>query len=117
MADDGSPTFDPADLFGDDAESGEHFTRSLEDFFKGEEHKDTEKRRQELLDKYKAAKAAALAQRAKALGQLRHQAAPGAPPGSLAPLPPLAQSPSALPPLPPLSPLPPLPPLKGDGHG
>jgi hypothetical protein len=85
MPDDGSHSFDPADLFGDDAGSGELFTRSLEDFFKGEELQDTERRKQELLEKYKAAKAAALAQRAKAMEQQRAQAAAAPPPS--APLP------------------------------
>src|ERR1700722_7519342 len=99
MPDDGSPSFDPADLFGDDAGSGELFTRSLEDFFKGEELQDTERRKQELLEKYKAAKAAALAQRAKAMEQQRALAAAAPPPS--APLPAPQSSPFSLPPLPP----------------
>jgi hypothetical protein len=77
--------FDPAELFGDDAEAGRRFTRSIEDFFRAEGGQDPEARRRGLLEKYKAAKDAARARRS-----------PAAPP---------------LPPLPAARPLPPLPPL------
>jgi len=111
------PSFDPADLFGDDAQAGDAFTHKIAELFGNfsepapalerpssvpdpagavKHGSAQEERRQKLLEKYLAAKAAFMAQRA-----LSDRPLPE--PGALPPLRALdfkPKSPSALPPLP-----------------